>query len=125
MRGLHVILFHFSITCFCHLLSPSIIGSLFVFLCVIWYMAVASHHLLSSYVSQCLLMSLGGISADHLLQLVLIGVIFWGYLGIPTGYWYGFLYRSIALLFNLIICLVGAGGSILTYMINVYDYSFN
>ncbi|XP_046841565.1 solute carrier family 12 member 9-like isoform X2 [Xenia sp. Carnegie-2017] len=28
---------------------------------------------------------------------------------IPTGYWYGFLYRSIALLFNLIICLVGAG----------------
>ncbi|CAB3989377.1 solute carrier family 12 member 9-like [Paramuricea clavata] len=29
--------------------------------------------------------------------------------GIPTGDWYGFLYRSMALLFNLLICLVGAG----------------
>ena len=29
--------------------------------------------------------------------------------GIPTGDWYGFLYRSGGLLFNLFICLVGAG----------------
>lgn len=29
--------------------------------------------------------------------------------GMPTGKWYGFLYRSMALLFNLVICLVGAG----------------
>ncbi|XP_028400940.1 solute carrier family 12 member 9-like isoform X2 [Dendronephthya gigantea] len=29
--------------------------------------------------------------------------------GIPTGDWYAFLYRSMALLFNLFVCLVGAG----------------
>jgi hypothetical protein len=41
--------------------------------------------------------------------------------GIPTGDWYTFLYRSMALLFNLLICLVGAGKRVCTERIDLIN----